>query len=222
MEETQLALAFAVEGLRGLAWPALDSAYYRMPLLLVSQGLERLLKLAVCTVQLKRTGTLPRWEEVRSRFGHNLIALLDAVTPLFDDYKIGRVTTGEKELRQLLQVMSDLGSWARYYELDRLLGRPFKEEPPLQDPMHGFNILRHQLGKRRPDLWGEALVGHPRKYVKYLNGETTAILQRFLKELCQLLIVLTPFEDTTPLRVFAGMTDPCKVPSRVFSRPAVR
>jgi hypothetical protein len=222
MGETQLALAFTVEGLRGLAWPALDAAYYRMPLLLVSQGLERLLKLAVCTAQLKRTGALPTWEEVRSRFLHNLIALLDAVTPLLDSYKIRRITTEEQELHLLLQVMSDLGSWARYYELDTLLGRPFKEELPVHNPMHGFNMLRHQLGKRRPDLWGEVLVGHPRRYVKYVNGETTAILQRFLTELCQLLLVVTPFEDTTPLRVFAELTDPYKLPSRVFSSPAVR
>jgi hypothetical protein len=210
MGETQMALAFVVEGLAGLKWLALDVGYYRMPFLLIGQGIERLLKLAICTARLKQTNVLPTFEEIRA-YRHDLSALLDDASPLCETFGIDREDLDNADARALLSIMTDLGAWARYYDLDTLLGRPI-EVRPQQEPLEALNLFRHEIAKRNPDvwdrLWGEFLVGHPRKLVKYMNSEMRATLQRFMRVLCRFLIAATPLDESGPLQLFASLDDP--------------
>ncbi|HEU6443513.1 MAG TPA: hypothetical protein VFL61_00490 [Gaiellaceae bacterium] len=64
----------------------LDAAndYYHLPMQLLSQGLERFLKLTYVMEELGSSGSLPTRQRMRQHYGHGLVQLTDDLIDLVD------------------------------------------------------------------------------------------------------------------------------------------
>lgn len=112
----------------------LDAAndYYHLPMQLLSQGLERFLKLTYVMAELGSSGSLPSRRRMRQHYGHRLIRLTDDLIELVGkapDYvrrpavqKDIDFVRSDKDLRTVLDLLGAFGQDARYHRLDELLG----------------------------------------------------------------------------------------------------
>ena len=129
--EAEAAVRLSQEGIEALR--RLDGAndFYHLPMQLLAQGFERLLKLTFALAELGTTGELPPTKRLRADYRHDIVALADAVVELVankpaytrrpavpDDLYFIRHDTN---LRQMLAVLSTFGTWSRYYRLEEFL-----------------------------------------------------------------------------------------------------
>jgi hypothetical protein len=193
IEEIATAAGLLRGGLEALQ--GLDGAnrFYRLPLSLLAQGLERLMKVAVALVQLEDTGTLPTVGELR-KVGHNLTALLDrcaaiAARPAYtgrpaaaDD---AAFLAGDRDLRDLVIAIAAFGDAERYADLGRFIGDPVART---QDPDGRMSALEAGILKRYPG-W-EARLAEPsfRGFYPVLVGDLTATVQRLARAVSRFLV----------------------------------
>ncbi len=109
------------------------TGFFHLPILLLASGFERLMKTVICCHHLKATGEFPGRDAFPSgRRGHDLVWLLSQVTHkcFSDDYLCGvpaaridiEFLRNDAKLRRIVQVLSDFGQSARYYNLNVVLG----------------------------------------------------------------------------------------------------
>lgn len=111
----------------------LDGAndFYHLPIQLLAQGFERLLKLTLALAELESSGALPSSKRLRVDYGHNIVAVTDAVVDLVADRRAYarrpavqddlNFIRHDSNLRWMLTVLSTFGKWRRYYRLDEFL-----------------------------------------------------------------------------------------------------
>ena len=171
--------------------------FFHLPILLLSSGLERLLKTILCCHHVRKHCRFPChgvWPERRR--GHDLVHLLDLTTNacFSDDYVSSRQATEEDSLflrsdeglHRILQVLSDFGQSARYYNLDVVLG----EEDPGLSPDQQWERLETEVLKDRPE-WEEELADPTKgdEVFKRVNRELTARCERLIRSLCHLFTI---------------------------------
>lgn len=162
--EVEGAVRLSQEGIEALR--RLDGAndFYHLPMQLLAQGLERLLKLTLALAELEATGGLPPSKRLRADYGHDIVALTDAVVervanqPAYarrpavqDDLDfIGH----DAHLRKMLEVLSTFGTWSRYYRLEEFLD-PAGVDPE-DDPDRAWEAIESEILRKHPD-WIEQL-----------------------------------------------------------------
>lgn len=134
----------------------LDSRrFYRAPMMLIAQGLERLSKVAIALDSLHGTGRLPSRDEFRN-YGHGLMALLVRVVEITQrpEYAVNQVAREDAAhmltdslLPQHLAAIQAYGDANRYHDLDAFLGYPAKTT----DPAASINGLELELLERHPE-----------------------------------------------------------------------
>ncbi len=147
------------DGLRAVQELDASSPVYRPAMFLLAQGLERLMKVAWCLVELEGSGELPTSRDLKARFGHDLVKLCLAIaeianTPAYRDHSPAQSTDAEflaadAFLAQLVTTISHFGDGARYCDLDRLLDPDWTSTA---DPDGEVDALEVLVEQRHPEV----------------------------------------------------------------------
>ena len=131
--ESETAVSLLDGGLRALAERSGSNDELHLPMQLLSQGLERLLKLTWALGRRRETGVLPTRAEVK-KVSHDLLRLdvevLDLASRCGEFVRrpliVSELTFAREDpiLRAMLSALSDFAKVARYHDLDLLLGHP--------------------------------------------------------------------------------------------------
>ena len=181
-------------GLQALS--SLDSANdrYHIPLQLLAQGIERLLKLTYVLGEANRSGQLPTQAKVK-RFGHDVLALTDAIVVIAraDQQFVSRPAVAadldfidcNDDLRRILKVLSHFGKQGRYLDLDLLLGEHV--DAPGDGPEQAWQELESRFLQGQPDWMSSLATGQasPGPY-RALAEHFAETLQRFLRAVCRM------------------------------------
>ncbi|MFA5386009.1 MAG: hypothetical protein WC364_15365 [Eubacteriales bacterium] len=176
----------------------LDGAndFYHMPLLTLSSGFERFLKVILCLRHLEKTGDFPKPNEIPSgRQGHDLELLLKKVreecflSQYIDSIPIAKTDLAYLESDELLpffKVLGRFGQAARYHHLDVVLGRT----PATDSPDREWESLETALLISRPRLLKE-LEEDPNsdRVFKEITAEVVARLERLARALARLFTI---------------------------------
>ena len=140
LRESETATFLVIEGLISLRALSAANDFRHLPLQLLAQGFERVLKLAYSLGRLHLRHDPPTKSEMRS---HNVRKFLDMTLEVARDggFPDGRPAAREDEgfLREdgrflrLMDLLTDFGAAGRYYDLDAFLDADFAQatEPPI-------------------------------------------------------------------------------------------
>lgn len=176
----------------------LDGAndFYHLPLLTLSSGFERLMKVMLCFRILEKTGEFPRPKDLPSgRKGHDLEFLLKRIREeCFLQSYVDQIPIAKEDLEYLeaeellsfLAVLSKFGQAARYHNLDVVLRRRPKTDAPDAE----WERLETEIVTRRPDLMKE-MVEFPasNRIHQEIAVEVVARLERFARALARLFTI---------------------------------
>lgn len=196
-EELLTSIRLLKTGLRELNRMDGSTDFFHLPILLLASGFERMMKTIVCCHCLKESGSFPRRSTfTRSRRGHDLVNLLDRVTrECFSDNYLSRIPAARSDisflrddtkLNALVQILSDFGQSARYYNLNIVLN----ELNPGPSPEEEWQKLESEVLENIP-LWFE-LISDPKQYDSVherINQVLTIQLERFARALSRLFTI---------------------------------
>ena len=151
------------------------------------EGFERLLKVTKALIQLGEEGTLPSSRQFRTQYGHVLSGLLDDVLAACrrDETFTARPAIGcdieflasDELWRDMLDVLSELGSGGRYHDLDTMLDGNANSQRPLDL----WEIIEMDICKADPK-WIPLMESDPasfsRQWYPALSAIQTETLQR--------------------------------------------
>lgn len=131
-EELLSAMRLLKAGLRELNRMDGSTDFFHHPILLLASGFERLMKTVICCHHLETTGDYPtRSVFPKGRRGHDLVLLLNQITrDCFSDAYLARIPAAKTDitflrtdlkLSGIVQILSDFGQSARYYNLNVVL-----------------------------------------------------------------------------------------------------
>jgi len=176
----------------------LDGAndFYHLPLLTLSSGFERLMKVMLCFRILEKTGEFPSAKDIPSgRKGHNLELLLKRVreecflAQYVDQIPIAKEDLAyleSEELLSFLVVLSKFGQAARYYHLDVVLGK----QPETEEPGREWESLETAILTARPDLMREIVESPASERIhQEIAVEVVSRLERFARALARLFTI---------------------------------
>lgn len=102
-----------------------SNSFYFLPLQLLSQGLERLMKSYVCLAVLNKDGSYPKGTYIKDKLGHRLDRLLDEILSkyyvldprpvIIEDHTF---LSSARNLRELLSILTEFGGYTRYHNLN--------------------------------------------------------------------------------------------------------
>jgi hypothetical protein len=176
----------------------LDGAndFYHLPLLTLSSGFERLMKVMLCFRILEKTGEFPSTKDIPSnREGHNLELLLKRIreecflATYVDHIPVAKEDLAyleSEELLSFLSVLSNFGQAARYYHFDVVLGR----QPKTDAPDREWESIETAIIIKRPDLIKE-IERFPAsdKIHQEIAVEMVSRLERFARALARLFTI---------------------------------
>ncbi len=196
-EELLTSIRLLKAGLRELNRISGGNDFFHLPILLLASGFERLMKTIICCHHLSTKGEFPHRDifQIRTR-GHNLIFLLDIITnKCFSDEYIEKTPAAQqdinflrnnKQLRRMVQILSDFGQSARYYNLNVVLG----EKKPGPSPDDAWQELEMEILKESP-TWKEA-IQDPKKSNethRTINLKLTIRCEKFARSLSRLFTI---------------------------------
>ena len=170
--------------------------FYHMPLLTLSSGFERFLKVVLCFRHLEIHGDFPDVQDLPSgRKGHDLEFLLEQVLIecFLPEYlasipvaKIDYEYLKSEQLRTFIRVLGRFGQAARYYYLDVVLGRTPDTDPPDRE----WESLESAIFVSRPKLLKE-LVQNPdsNKVFVEVSTEVVTRLERLARAVARLFTI---------------------------------
>lgn len=191
-EEVRISIDLFDHGLGELQRIDEGNDFYHPAFLLLSMGLERLMKCVLCLRHFEKRRTYPSNSRLKA-LGHNLEVLLEnVVSECFDsEYRASRPAADQdaKELednprfRALLTVLSGFGRTSRYYNLDVVSGREIQEEAPEQQ----WQSLESEILRDHPLLF-KRMVEDPGGVEVYskINSVIVAEFEKVARALCRL------------------------------------
>ena len=187
-EEVFTAAKLIRYGLRSMQDRDIYRDFIHLPILLLSNGFERLLKTIVCFKHREDHGSFPSIDDIKT---HNVLELIDQLaatcypasyrqTPAAeDDYQF---ITGDALLRGILEVLSDFGQANRYFNLDVVVGR--RGSGDSSEDIWG-RMVEMQVLEKHPD-WCKEL-GEPKNTVhEKVAHELLQVFERLARALCRL------------------------------------
>jgi len=144
-------------GLRELNRMDGSTDFFHLPILLLASGFERMMKIIICCHYLENSGNYPtRAIFQKGRRGHDLVYLLSQITQdCFSDTYLERIPAAkfditflrtDPKLSTIVQIFSDFGQSARYYNLNVVLG----EQEPGPSPDDEWKKLEMEILKEDP------------------------------------------------------------------------
>lgn len=185
--ETEATVILSQRGIEEL-WalgPAND--FVHLPLQLLAQGFERLLKLTYALAWMKKHDELPATTVFKTKFGHRIDLLTDELVQLVEtepDYANRPAIQEDLEflrsdplLRRHLQLLTDFGTCSRYYHFEEFLGVEHIDEA---DPERTWDRMEMDIIETIDG--GMALLHDPRRadeLQRLLIERITGVLDRF-------------------------------------------
>ena len=153
--------------------------FYFLPLLLLSQGIERFLKSYIIAYRLEREEEIIFEKKLKT---HNLTEILTiikqeyfVVGPRFVDIEEEKYLSENTELEKVLSILSDFGKNGRYYNINNLIG------PKSVSPILEWEKLERELGDLTDEEWFKPKdVEEMNKYYQKVTTEIIIIIERFL------------------------------------------
>jgi hypothetical protein len=162
-EELRTAIRLLKSGLRELNRISGANDFFHFPILLLASGFERFMKVIICCYHFEIKGESPKRNIFpEGKRGHDLIYLLDVITKrCFSDKYMAKIPAAQqdinflgnnKQLRRIVQILSEFGQSARYYNLNIVLG----EKNPGPSPDEEWQELEMEILKESPN-WAESI-----------------------------------------------------------------
>ena len=191
------------------------------------------MKLSICLGKLENVGELPRQEDMRKDYRHDLIRLKDAVVDLgkstgyFDSRPAAskdlQFIAEDELLNLILSMLSEFNGPGRYYDLDVLL-RSTAATSRGTDPKDQFDAINHRILDSHPEWKDRIGIADFVGFYAVRNAVLTATLQRFARALCRF-FTLGPLGQQGQrllgvVKVFLFLRDEqlCTVPVRWYER----
>ena len=193
IEEVTCAIYLIQEGLLALNKLSGANDFSHFPIMLLSSGFERLLKMVICLDHLEREGRFPDSKKFMKRLKtHDIERLLEWVIGIAKAWSYDQrcVAVGEDmvflekdcDLQRLVKLLADYGQSARYYNMNVIVG----EKNLTDDPMQLFESYCLDVFKRQPD-WKKRITDQDIDIsISYDNRQMTILLQRFARALCRM------------------------------------
>lgn len=173
--------------------PAND--FHHLPMQLLSQGFERLLKVTYAMAMRERSGAMPTAATIKRDFRHDLLKLNDALVEVASSVEeyVSRPAVCEDldflskdgELRRILKLLSTFGTWSRYYNLGVLLDPSSAQAE--DDPALAWQAIESEALRRMPD--GLDRLGEPSEQYKLFEEiyeEVSKPLDRFSRAISRM------------------------------------
>jgi hypothetical protein len=178
-----------------------ETDFFHLPILLLSSGLERLMKVVICCHHLEATGEFPdRSALSKKRRGknptHDLTWLLEQITQdCFSDEYLSKIPAAkvdieflrtDERLRRIVQIMSQFAQSARYYNLNVVLG----DADPGPSPDDEWQRLEMEILQDDP-TWAERITEQRQNHAIHcqINRELTVHCERFARSLSRLFTI---------------------------------
>lgn len=182
-QEVRISIKLLLLGFKALQGINEENNFYHLPFLLLSSGFERLMKCMVCFKYYKDNNKYPNLKQIQT---HDLIFLKDKLIKecipeaiankreaTKDDYKFIK---NNKELNTLIKILSKFGQYARYYNLDVVVGISKPEN------VEG-HWKRYELELISKNEKVKALYLKNKPIYNFVNKEIIIILERFARAL---------------------------------------
>ena len=186
IKELEIARDLIKAGFGELQEIHLGNDFYHLPQQLLASGLERLLKCYFCLVYEARNGSFPDLAFLKS-IGHSLA---DAKQKLIDDYFDANnrpllildldFLQNDPLLDGVINILSEFGKMARYYNLDIVVGSP---NPPI-DPSSEWESLETKIEDPGSYLTPNSMEALYRDYYPRVNAKIVGLLERFVRAVC--------------------------------------
>ena len=184
-QEAQAVVYLSQRGISELHSINAANDFFHLPMQLLAQGFERLLKLTYALAYLKQHGKLPEPKNIR-RYSHNLSLLTDDLVALVvaeDDY-IRRPAVqadidfirNDTDLRRILDLLSTFGTWSRYYRLEEFLDPDSVNASA--DPDRAWEAHESEIIKRDPD-WLDKLKPGDDRVFREATSTIAGLLERY-------------------------------------------
>lgn len=184
--ELETATFLMVEGLIALNLLSAANDFVHLPMQLLGQGLERLLKVEIVLLQVEIDGAVP---ESRSLKTHDLVSLLERILLAegLTDYRRARAAAEEdieflesdELFYRMLRLLSEFGRGGRYFDLDSVLDPESGAER--RRPSDDFARLEMDVLNSHPE-WEARLGGAEfRGFYPVLYGDLTENIQRGIR-----------------------------------------
>lgn len=177
-QEFDLSYKLVCKGLGELQRIDYSNDFYFLPLLLLSQGIERFLKSYIIAYKIENEEENLFPENLRT---HSLVKLLDIIKQ--DFYVIGSRDTDIKDeqylsntyLNKLLDILSDFGKRGRYYNINHLMNGNNNS------PISNWQELEQDLIPLTREEYLKLMdVDTRNNYYKRVNNEIIIIIEKFL------------------------------------------
>lgn len=200
-EELLTAMRLLKTGLRELNRMSGGTDFFHLPILLLSSGVERLMKVVICCHHLKTTGEFPdRSALSKKRRGknptHDLTWLLERISQgCFSDEHLSQIPAAkadieflrtDERLRRIVQIMSQFAQSARYYNLNVVLG----DAVPGPSPDDEWQRLEMEVLQDDP-AWTERIADPKQSHAIHcqINRELTVHCERLARSLSRLFTI---------------------------------
>jgi hypothetical protein len=175
----------------------LDAAndFHHLPMQLLSQGFERLLKVTYALAVREHSGELPTVAEFKRRYGHDLTKINSALIELVasnDEYANRPVVrddldflSTDPDLARVLKLLSSFGTWSRYYNLGVLLDPSSVADE--NDPALAWQAMEHDALQGMPN--GIERLGQPAEQddlFQEIYEEIAKTLDRFTRAISRM------------------------------------
>lgn len=200
-QEFDLSFKLLRRGLGELQKNDYANGFYFLPLLLLSQGIERFLKSYIIAYKIEKEED--KLFEGRLK-NHDLTELLNIVKENY--YLVGsreidiqdeQYLSGDAHLKRVLTILSDFGKNGRYYNINHLI------DPKSVSPISEWEKLERELGALTDEEWFKPKeVEEVNKYYKKVTTEIIIIIERFLS------ILSRQYIFGKKSKVFLGATMP--------------
>ena len=197
IEEVRTAIYLIQEGLISLN--RLDGAndFAHLPILLLSNGFERLLKMVICLDYLERKGQFPNDSSFHEYKHHKIGKLLKQVIHIAKGWKYSESREATKsdmeflenddDLKRIVTLLEKYADAGRYYNIDVIVGKKHSAD---DDPVRLFDSYCDDIFFSQSDwqnkITGENLGERMDENIRYINRHITTLLQRFARALCRM------------------------------------
>jgi len=162
---------------------------------LLAQGYEQLLKVTHAVNRLITEGTFPTSHQLRREFGHVLTRLLDEIVAACRDDSafMSRPAiqhdmdflSADGHWREILDILSDLGSGGRYHDLDTMLDGKSAWDSPL-DRWKSLEMAYWHDSHEWQALLKSDQAGFSRQWYPALAAKQTETLQRAARAIARM------------------------------------
>ncbi len=188
MDEVDVAISFIDVGLTSLKRLAIDD-FAHLPILLLSNGFERLLKMIICLDYREQNGEFPNTSDLKKIKTHNIKDLLQRVVNISKRWKYEKKSAETKEdmdflendaeLQSIVKFLTEYGISSRYYNINIIIGEKNSYGKPTKLLEDYYWDFEEKLHREKNVTTGN---------IPSFREHITRLLQQFRRALCRMFI----------------------------------